>query len=144
MPFRQTLLKVETADGWHFRLLEPFEYVTAVGGPLARIVVPAGTESDGASTPQAIWNLIPPFGAYWRAAFLHDYLYRDTSATREFADAVFLEAMENLGVDALTRKTIYEAVRAAGQAAFDGDRQAREQQAGMGDAKNNPGTKGQR
>jgi hypothetical protein len=123
MPFTSTNFKVEGSDGRHWTLLEPFTYVTAIRGPLEPIVVPAGAQFDGASTPQAIWNAIPPFGpGYWKAACLHDYLYRATTMSREDADWIFNEAMESLGCDPLLRQTIYKAVRYAGQHAFEEDR----------------------
>jgi hypothetical protein len=124
MPFNQTNFKVETSDGRNVRLLESFTYVTEVNGYLEKIEVPAGTKSDGASTPKAIWNIIPPFGPHWRAAFLHDYLYRSTKRSRKECDDIFLEAMINLDVDKITRDTIYTAVRAAGDHSFDEDRES--------------------
>ncbi len=123
MPFTCTNLHVAGSDGQHWTLLEPFAYVTAVfPGELRKLVVPAVTQFDGASTPRSIWHLIPPFGVYWRAACLHDHLYRNTTMRREDADAVFLEAMVALGVDQVTRETIYAAVRVAGEHAFEEDR----------------------
>lgn len=103
-------------------MLEPFTYVTS---KMERIEVPAGTASDGASTPREIWSAFPPFGDYWRAAFLHDFLYRDTDRPKDECDSLFLEAMEALGVDEAVRKTLYEGVHLAGGKAFEEDRAAR-------------------
>ena len=120
MPFLADSVAVQTADGRNFRLLEPLVYVSPEHGSTA--TVPAGFESDGASTPQAVWQLVPPFGQYFRAAVLHDWLYRETYLPREYCDLVFLEAMTALGVPAPVRETIHSAVRLGGAAAFERDR----------------------
>jgi hypothetical protein len=117
--FSTDTLKVETADGHNVVLLESFSYETKSGEV---ITVPMGTKSDGASTPKSIWNLIPPFGVYWKATFLHDYLYRNTERTRGECDSILLEAMEVLGTPLLERDTIYKAVAEFGNMAFQKDR----------------------
>jgi hypothetical protein len=100
-------------------LLAPVVYTTKAG---ETIVIPQGTTSDGASTPEAIWNVVPPFGKYWRAAVLHDYLYRVTKRPKNQCDELLLEAMESLGVNALERYTIYEGVKFGGYSSFVDDR----------------------
>lgn len=87
--------------------------------------MPVGTVSDGASTPREIWDLIPPFGSYWRATYLHDYLYRLTKRDRKECDDILLEAMKDIGVPLLLRDAIYEGVRLGGSWAFDDDRKAK-------------------
>jgi hypothetical protein len=57
------------------------------------IVVPAGFVTDFASTPRALWSVIPPTGRYQLAAVVHDFLYWDQGCTREQADAIFRVAM---------------------------------------------------
>jgi hypothetical protein len=121
MPFPKLTLDVRTRDGRNVALLESLEYLTDGG---ERIVVPAGFESDGASTPQTIWNLFPPFGPYWLAAILHDWLYRRTQRPKAECDSLLKEAMRSLGVDLVTRDTIYEGVHLCGQSSFDEDRRA--------------------
>ncbi len=125
MAFHNANLSVTTIDGRHVRLLESLVYETETG---ELIIVPAGAESDGCSTPQTIWNLLPPFGTYWLAAVLHDYLYRQTARPKPECDLLFLEAMASLGVDLLTRETIYEGVRLGGAWAFDDDRRPKLQE----------------
>ena len=117
-------LQVKTSDGHNFELLAPFTYLTDAG---VQLVVPIGALSDGASTPQEVWNLIPPFGSYWPAAYMHDYLYRCTQRPKAECDALFDEAMKTLGTNPLERLTIYHAVALAGQEAFDRDRKAQAQ-----------------
>lgn len=119
--FSTDTLKVETADGLNMVLLESFTYTRSDG---KTITVPVGTTSDGASTPNIIWPTFPPFGLYWKAAFLHDYLYRDTGEEKEFCDDTFLEAMESLGVSGIVAHTMYEGVSLLGWHAFSEDREA--------------------
>lgn len=119
MAFSCTELTVQTSDGRNFVLLEPFSYVTSAG---VTINVPAGATSDGASTPPELWPTIPPFGKYWMAAFLHDYLYRCTQLPKAECDSIFKDAMLNLGVTVLEAITIYEGVNLFGTSSFDSDR----------------------
>jgi hypothetical protein len=121
MGFASTTLAVRTADGHNVVLLEPLVYVTKSG---ETITVPAGATSDGASTPRFLWPTIPPFGMYWLAAVLHDYLYRRTQKPKAECDNLLLEAMESLGVEKVLASAIYEGVNIGGQAAFDADRRA--------------------
>jgi hypothetical protein len=114
-------LKVSTADGRNFVLLEEFSY-RANSGEV--ITVPVGATSDGASTPPEIWPTIPPFGRYWKAAFLHDYLYRCTQRPKAECDGLFKEAMVSLGVNGIEADIIYAGVDLLGQRSFDADRAA--------------------
>lgn len=99
-------------------LLRRFRYVSSFGV----IEVPAGTLTDGASVPRIFWNLLGPYGDYFRSAVIHDYLYSpmNDEFTRWEADQIFLEAMYNDGVPWYRRNTIYAAVRAFGWKAFKG------------------------
>jgi hypothetical protein len=84
------------------------------------ITVPCGSLTDGASIPRVFHNIMGPYGPWFRAAVIHDYLYSLQSnkyckaITREMADRIFLDAMINCGVDWLTRTAIYRAVRMFG------------------------------
>jgi len=98
-----------------FRLAKSFSCRTSYG----MVIVPVGFETDGASIPKIFHSIIGPFGGYFPAALLHDFLYSTESATfyhfeREDADSLFLEAMFNLQVPWWTRHTIHAAVRAFG------------------------------
>ena len=119
MPFESKAFRVETWDGRTFRLIDSIVY-TAENKEV--ITIPAGSTSDGASTPRAGWNVLPPFGDYWRAAFLHDFLYRDTDKPKVECDNLLLEAMASLNVFRLERDFIYQGVVNFGQASFDIDR----------------------
>lgn len=83
------------------------------------INVPVGFETDGASVPRVFWWLFPPTGVYLEAAVVHDWLYhqkqiRGKAIARSRADAIFLQAMDDIGVSWLKRKVIWSAVRAGG------------------------------
>ena len=114
-------LTVKTSDGRNVTLVTEFTYTRKDG---CIITIPAGSTSDGASTPPALWPTLPPFGAYWMAAFLHDYLYRCSGVDKAFCDETFLEAMECLGVEDPDRTVLYEGVHLLGWAAFREDREA--------------------
>ena len=101
-------------DSRIFELAAPFRYI----GSRGVITVPAGFPTDGASVPRMFWSIFQPFGSYFPAAVVHDYLYSWRSAhlklDRKTADLIFKEAMFNLGIGWLTRGTIYQAVRLGG------------------------------
>lgn len=99
-----------------FRLTASFRYHSSVG----TIRIPKGFYTDGASVPRVFWNIFSPFGSYFSAALVHDFLYSKDSleifptADRAEADQIFLEAMFNAGVGWLTRHTVHTAVRIGG------------------------------
>ena len=101
-----------------FRLTNRFRYYSSLG----IIEVPAGTETDGASVPRAFWTILEPFGEYFGAAVIHDFLY--SPANHEFdrweSDIIFKEAMFNAGVPWQKREIIYHAVRIFGSRSFRG------------------------
>jgi hypothetical protein len=119
--FINAFISATSGDGRIFTLLEPLVYVARSGEV---VTVPAGTPTDGASTPGPIWNTVPPFGKYWLAAIMHDYLYRFTTRPKDECDILFLEAMLYCGVDVVEAHAIYEGVHLFGQSAFDEDRAA--------------------
>jgi Protein of unknown function (DUF1353) len=90
-----------------------------VGTTNFTIVVPLGFVTDFASTPRALWAVLPPFGTYQLAAVVHDFLYWDQGCSREQADALLRVAMFESKVDARKRDIIWQAVRRFGQAAWD-------------------------
>lgn len=107
--------------GRDFILTHSFTYRTSLGGQrYFAIVVPAGFVTDFASIPRAFWRVLPPTGRYGKAAVVHDYLYRtpEIQVTRAEADKVFLDAMADLGVGTVTRRTMWAAVRTFGGRAF--------------------------
>jgi len=89
-----------------------------IGTTSFSIVVPAGFVTDFASTPRAIWAVLPPFGTYQLAAVVHDFLYWDQGCTREQADALLRVAMQESDVKPAKRDVIWEAVRRFGGTAW--------------------------
>jgi len=86
-----------------------------------RFEVPSGFLTDYASIPSIFWNIpgFDPEGPAKFPAVLHDYLYSIRGfgpyfKSRPKCDALFLEAMESVGVGWLNRHLIYWSVRACG------------------------------
>ncbi len=108
-------------------LVTPFVFASEVVG---RVEVEAGFDTDYASVPRLLWGLYPPDGDYTPAAVIHDALYWHQATrehggrpiTRAQADAVFLEAMEAIGIPALRRSILYRAVRLRGGRAWAANR----------------------
>jgi hypothetical protein len=124
------LFACPSGDGHNWVLANELIYIAKDGTQYKGIV---GGTTDGASTPQAIWNIYPPFGKYWLAAILHDLAYRSmlcklindnwvrVQISFDEANSLLLEAMESLSVDEFTKNIIYEAVKKVGQDAFSDD-----------------------
>lgn len=102
-----------------FSLQSEFRYFSSHG----LITVPAGAETDGASVPRAFWSLFDPFGEYFGAAVIHDFLYSPGNLEhgRKTSDLIFKEAMYNVGVPWHRRELIYQAVRLFGASGFRGN-----------------------
>jgi hypothetical protein len=113
--------------GEQWIVTEPISY--RVGKTNYEVIVPAGFVTDFASTPRSVWSIFPPFGKYMMAATVHDFLYWNQPCLREQADALFLAAMIEDQVPKPTRWTVHGAVRAAGEAAWEGNK--RERAAGL-------------
>ena len=80
-----------------------------------RVRVPEGYVTDFASIPGLMRAVIQPFGRHAKAAVLHDWLYVvGEPKQREFADAVFRQAMKELGVPFFRRSVMYLSVRLFG------------------------------
>jgi hypothetical protein len=90
------------------------------------IVVPTGFVTDFASTPRALWTVIPPTGRYQLAAVVHDFLYWDQGCTREQADAIFRVAMAESNVKPFERDLMWDAVRKFGQSAWNDNATAKQ------------------
>lgn len=102
-----------------FSLVHYYRVLTSFG----TVTIPTGFQTDGASVPRIFWNILQPYGEYFPAALLHDYLYSRQSSLfhtfdREESDYLFKEAMFNLGVPWHVRHTIHTAVRLFGWKAY--------------------------
>ena len=84
--------------------------------------VPKNFVSNGASIPRIFWNLLSPFGPYFKASICHDFGYSslNDTFTRSQVDLYFLEGMKILGVGFFKRQTIYNAVKMFGWTCYKG------------------------
>lgn len=117
--FSTDVIKVTSHDGWHFTVAEAFTYTSLAG---EAYVVPVGATTDGASTPRLAWTETPPFGNYWMAAVLHDFLFRQSKLDEALCDSLLKEAMFALGVHTLLIDIIFNAVKLGGHSSFVADR----------------------
>lgn len=95
------------------------DWLVAVGGWL--FTVPAGTKTDGASIPRALWRLCghPLQAPRVYAALVHDYLYGGggpSCVTRADADAIYRELLVALGWGSFRAAVEYYALRLFGSA----------------------------
>lgn len=105
-----------------FQMLAAFEFHVGQYPSEEIVTVPAGFVTDLASVPRALWSIFPPHGSWAKAAIVHDYLYSSGKTSRVYADRVFLEGMEVLGVPLLKRQLMYWAVRLFGESSFNATR----------------------
>jgi hypothetical protein len=123
---------VDTDDGRNFILMEDFLF----GWRGREFKVPKGSRTDGASTPRFTWDLLPPFGIYWKWCVCHDSAYQGTlmviddvsgvwvtaMLSKEESDEMLSDLMEAGKVVALDADAIYEGVKWGGWKAFREDR----------------------
>ncbi len=112
--FTTPLVVTPDANGKHWILVESFEYHIGSKESTDIIVIPKGFVTDFASIPQILWNILPPFGTYGKAAVVHDWLYCNlgfNKYSRKQCDQIFLEGMVVLNVGKFTRWLIYNNVR---------------------------------
>jgi len=116
-----TPLIVELLSNRRFKIMKEFFFYVGHKANDEIITVPVGFITDLASIPRIFWTILPPNGKYAKAAVIHDYLYANKIKTKEYADNIFLEAMEVLGVEETKRYIIYYAVKAFGKGAYEPD-----------------------
>ena len=110
--FKTPLIVEVMESGKRFRLHHSFTYLWKRWN--IEIRISAGFITDFASIPRLLRLLIPKLGRYNKAAVIHDALYQGTvriNVTRQEADIIFLDAMEDLGVAKWKRTLMYWAVR---------------------------------
>lgn len=117
----RTRLVVEFTDDGRFVVEQPFEFLSEVAEAVIR--VPAGMETDFASIPIGLRNLLSPTGRYGKSAVVHDLLYRSglvggRRTTRKEADQVLLEGMQVLNVPRWQQALIYGGIRMGGWLAW--------------------------
>ena len=93
------------------KLTKDLIYERRTDGGYIRVSVPRGFVTDLATTPRILWSIFPPWGNWNSAAILHDYLSVHQVCSRFLCDALFREAMRDLGVPLWRRVVMYYAVR---------------------------------
>ncbi|MGW4352500.1 DUF1353 domain-containing protein [Nocardia sp. NPDC004582] len=120
MPFLgEQAVVVEEIDAVRWRLQAPLTYRAATD----TFHVPVGFVTDFASVPRPLIWLIPRYGAYTRAAILHDYLCERAPVGRSDADGIFRRMLRECGVSAPQRWMMWAAVRFGGRMAGAGARE---------------------
>lgn len=92
-----------------WQLLEPLPFTDSEG---VTHVVPAGYLTDLNSAPRYVFVYRIAGNIAHRPCAVHDYLITSETVTRERADAVFLEAMECIGIEEWLRGAMFRAVSA--------------------------------
>jgi hypothetical protein len=111
-------LSIHAAGPTTWRLLAPLIWTGTQGDTY---IVPVGFETDFATVPRFLHWLVLPYGAYTRAAVLHDYLIDERinaddprmRVTSRDTDGIFRRVMADLGVPWAKRWIMWAAVRAA-------------------------------
>ncbi|MFE3793680.1 DUF1353 domain-containing protein [Nocardia tengchongensis] len=112
MPFLgEQAIVVEEVDAVRWRLQAPLTYRAATDV----FHVPVGFLTDFASVPRPLIWLIPRYGAYTRAAIVHDYLCEHAPVDRSDADGIFRRMLRECGVSAPQRWMMWAAVRFGGR-----------------------------
>lgn len=113
--FDREMVSADTKDGLHHVLTAPLTYFTDSG---EEVTAPKGFWTDGASVPRFLWRLYPPFGEYFRAAVIHDFMYYRGAFVRSKCDAIFKEAICSCGCSRTTQNILYLGVRIGGWRAY--------------------------
>lgn len=114
----------------YYALARTISFTTAEGDTVTAF---AGSRTDLASIPSAVWATMPPDGPWAEAAVMHDNCYR-TKGTFQFysrpgrtraavyaraeCDELLRQGMVALGVGGFKRVAIFEAVRTFGSKGF--------------------------
>lgn len=108
--------KLEQITSLNYKVLEPYTVQTS----LMAVTVPSGFVTDLASVPRALWSIFPPFGLYTGASVVHDYIYRTSTieCTKNVADMIFKELMQQASVPNVTVESMFLAVQAFGRSSF--------------------------
>ena len=110
-------IEVHSSDemGNVYTLLAPLVY--------ENLTVPAGFSSDGASVPRFFWRIVFPPGdtRALRAAFLHDFIYRNHPEgwSRKAADDLFRKVLIEDGVPRFSADLAWCGVRCFGESSWE-------------------------
>ena len=119
-------VKTRTGEDADYMTYGDYPIEVVVDGAPRTIVVPSDFATDLASVPQWFRWIVSRAGTHLEASIVHDWLYvawqeidhKPRKIDREFADLVFLRAMEEARVGWLKRCIAYLAVRAFGSRIF--------------------------
>jgi hypothetical protein len=119
VPFVSGDVVVRQVDNNTWELREELVYQ----GRTDTFVLPVGFQTDFASVPRQLVWLLPRYGAYTKAAILHDHLWRlvEVGFDPSDADGIFRRAMRELDVPFTRRWMMWAAVRAASFAKSHGE-----------------------
>ena len=95
--FTDILLVSPLADGKTWVIMRNFAYEVGTEGSGDVIDVTIGFQTDFATIPRPFWVILPKWGRYGNASVIHDWLYWTQARPRREADAIFLEAMGEIG-----------------------------------------------
>jgi Protein of unknown function (DUF1353) len=107
MPFTTAAVSVSQINPTDWKLTEELVYE----GRAQKFTVPIGFVTDFASVPRIFFWLIPSYGAYTKAAILHDFLCHTAVVGRADADGLFLRTLRELDVPFVRRWLMWAAVR---------------------------------
>lgn len=110
-----TDLHIKVLKGGRFQLLTPIMYNLKD----KIITIHTGFTWDGASIPRSLWSTIGCPSDYLYESCLHDALYASNIYNRKDSDKMFYYALIARGVDYVTAKAMYLAVRVGGEFAYD-------------------------
>lgn len=103
-----------------YRLQETYRITAGDEEGIDTIVVPAGTKSDGASVPRAVWSIsgIRPDGLIRVAALIHDWLCANKGINGRFSSEqshrLFYLLMRHAGISKRRCQVAYWAVKVFG------------------------------
>ena len=110
-------LQLFQGDGTNFMLVDPLFYEIKRTGKT--ITVPAGFVTDFASVPWYARSLISVLGRHSIPAIVHDYLYWEQRCTRDQADDILREAMNEYSSSWRDQIAVDYAVKYGAQGAWD-------------------------
>lgn len=106
-----TELDVKLIGDSQWELVRPLTFKSS---RIGLVTVPAGFVTDFASVPRLPVVYLLTGDTAHAPAVIHDYLYGSPRRKRSVCDAVFLEAMEDIGVVWWRRRLMWAAVRVFG------------------------------
>lgn len=118
-------VEFDDVDAGVIRSLEPLAWIVDYDDPDSEVVlVPAGSDSDGASKPRWSWFFLGHPFAHPRSALIHDYGYRNPSVRPQFRrgdrrswwDRQYRRALEVEGASSLSAWFQWLGVRIGGLA----------------------------